>query len=149
MQNIAQKVLGVTSRMIIIASLIQIGSLAISSAQAGSSDCPCFSATIIDASFQELGGSGVRAIESNTGGSAFCFDDDGGVLNTFFSFRNEANTVSLTVFSETNSDGTFACGWSGRPLEPITSQQARSCSSEIKQSAAWRILACPKNVNPY
>lgn len=52
-------------------------------------------------------------------------------------------------FSETNSDGTFVCGWPSRPLEPITSQYAYDCISEIVKSAAWRAFACPNNVNPY
>jgi hypothetical protein len=139
MQAIAQKVLGVTGRALIIVALVPIGLLAIPSAQAASNFCPCFTSTIIDASFAELEGHGVKGLENGTAGSFFCSDNGHDV---FFSFRSEDGTVSTTVFSEPFPSGILGCGWSGRPLD-VTAQEARECSDQIRQSWAWKVLACP------
>jgi hypothetical protein len=139
MTNIAQKARRITTRTIIIAVLLLIGPLAISSAQAAGTFCPCFSATTIDASFEELGGNGVEGLENGTAGSFFCSDNGSDV---FFSFRSEDNTVSTTVFSEPFPSGILGCGWSGRPLD-VTAQEARECSDQIRKSWAWKVLDCP------
>jgi hypothetical protein len=139
MPNTTKKILGIATRGIIITSLAQFGQVAISSAQAAGTFCPCFSATIIDASFEELGGGGVEGLENGTAGSFFCTDNGNDV---FFSFRSEDDTVSTTVFSEPFPSGILGCGWSGRPLD-VTAQEARECSDQIRQSWAWKVLGCP------
>jgi len=140
MSNIAEKALGVATRTIIIASLVPIGLLAISSAQAESNFCPCFTSTIIDATIAELGGSGVRGIKNGTDGGFSCYDDGDEV---FLGFNNEDRTVSIRVFGETFSDSPGpGCGWSGRPLD-TTAQEARECQNQITDSWAWDVLSCP------
>lgn len=140
MQAIAQKVLGVTGRALIIVALVQIGQLAISPAQAASNFCPCFTSTIIDATLAELQGRGVKALENGTGGGFGCGDDGDEV---FLRFNNEDHTVSISVFGETfSSPPGPGCGWSGRPLD-TTPQEARECQVQIIESWAWKVLACP------
>lgn len=139
--NITQKVLGVATKSIIIASLLQIGPLAISSAQAaGSTVCPCFTSTIIDATFAELSGSGVKGLINGTNGGFACGDDGDEV---FLSLNNADYSVDITVFGDFTS-GTVGprCGWSGRPLN-ITTQEVRACQDQILESWAWKVLACP------
>jgi len=140
MQAIAQKVLGVTGKALIIVALVQIGQLAISSAQAASSFCRCFTSTIIDATLAELQGSGVKALENGTGGGFVCGDDGDEV---FLRFNNEDRSVSISVFGETTSGSLGpGCGWSGRPLD-TTLQEARECQGQIIESWAWKVLDCP------
>ena len=140
MPNIPGKALRVATRTIIIASLVPIGLLAISSAQAASNFCPCFTSTIIDATIAELGGSGVRGIKNGTDGGFSCYDDGDEV---FLGFNNADRTVSIRVFGDTTSSPPGpGCGWSGRPLD-TTPQEARECQVQIIESWAWTVLECP------
>ena len=140
MQAIAQKVLGVTGRALIIVALVPIGLLAIPSAQAASNFCPCFTSTIIDATIAELRGSGVRGIKNGTDGGFSCYDDGDEV---FLGFNNEDRTVNIRVFGDTTSGPPGpGCGWSGRPLD-TTTREARECQTQITESWAWKVLDCP------
>lgn len=108
---------------------------------AASDSCPCFSASIIDAGLQQFG---PEAIKIGTGIEC---SDDAQTTDTLMHFSSF--DFNFTVFVEP-SLGAFKCGWgqsggSGRPIGGITAQEARSCSTEITNSAAWSILGCPKN----
>ena len=141
MTNITQKVLSITTGTIIIAIIVLIEPLAISSAQAaGPTFCPCFSSTIIDAEMSEASGNGLQGMLNGTNGGFTCADDGDEV---FLSFNNEDRSVNITVFGETFSASPGpGCGWSGRPLD-TTTQEARECQDQIKESWAWKVLACP------
>ena len=138
MTNIMQKVRSITTKSIIIASLVLIGPLAISSAQAAT--CPCFTSTIIDATIAELSGGGLKGLINGTNGSFRC-EDTGDAVN--LRFNNADHSVGISVFGEITS-GTLGpgCGWSGRPLD-TTAQEARECQNQITESWAWEVLACP------
>ena len=146
MTNITQKIRSVATKSIIIVSLALIGPLAISSAQAakkdqggGSAFCPCFSSTIIDATIAEGGGSGIRGLLDGTDGGFSCGDNGDEV---FLRFNNADHSVSVSVFGELTGTPGPGCGWSGRPLDSTT-QEASECQNQIKQSWAWKVLACP------
>ena len=105
----------------------------------GSTFCPCFTSTIIDATIAEGGGSGVRGLLDGTIGSFGC-EDTGDAVNLRI---NGAGDMNISVFGDlTYNVDQPRCGWSGRPVN-VTTQEAAECQNQIKQSWAWKVLACP------
>lgn len=147
MISIKQKVRNISPKTIVITSLVPLGLLAISSAQAADKNgggggvfCPCFTSTIIDATLAEGHGSGLRGLLDGTDGSFSC-EDTGEAVN--LRFNNADHSVSISVFGELSSGSLGpGCGWSGRPLD-TTRQEASECQNQIKQSWAWKVLNCP------
>jgi hypothetical protein len=145
--KIKQTIFSGSIKKLIITFLIPIGLLMISPAQAakpgtggGSAFCPCFTSTIIDAEIAEGGGSGIRGLLDGTDGGFSC-EDNGDTVN--LRFNNADHSVSISVFGELTSGSQGpGCGWSGRPLD-TTTQEASECQDQIKQSWAWKVLACP------